>query len=199
MIGIYQIANIANGKIYVGSAINMPKRWGEHRVGLRRGNHKNKKLQAAFSKYGEGCFVFSEIELCEKGVLIAREQHWIDTLKSVAPLGYNLNPIAGSALGRKFPGRNLSPEHRKNIAASKIGKPRAKFSEEWRANLALAAQRKRPSQSAAIKLYWAGRRAPRLALKCKCGFTRDILASNRGKFGDPYQCRSCYLSSKRRD
>lgn len=33
--GIYQIINTVNGKRYIGSAVNLGKRWINHRVGLK--------------------------------------------------------------------------------------------------------------------------------------------------------------------
>ncbi len=56
--GVYAIVNRENGKRYVGSAINIPKRWREHQRGLQRGCHENSYLQGAWNKYGEGAFEF---------------------------------------------------------------------------------------------------------------------------------------------
>ncbi len=38
--GIYQIRNSQNGKLYIGSAVNVRNRWVEHRKLLRKGAHK---------------------------------------------------------------------------------------------------------------------------------------------------------------
>lgn len=41
--GIYQIRNLVNGKVYVGSAVNLQHRRREHRSDLRNGNHHSIK------------------------------------------------------------------------------------------------------------------------------------------------------------
>ena len=43
--GIYEILNTVNGKRYIGSAVNLAKRWKEHRTGLNRKDHANQILQ----------------------------------------------------------------------------------------------------------------------------------------------------------
>jgi hypothetical protein len=57
--GIYQILCIPNGKIYIGSAIDLRARWEQHRHSLRRRDHRNRHLQQAWDKYGESNFEFS--------------------------------------------------------------------------------------------------------------------------------------------
>ena len=106
--GIYQIANIVNGKRYIGSAVNIAQRWRQHRCELRKGRH-NPILQNAWRKYGPEAFSFSTLEVVEDVKdLIAREQHYIDCLRPE----YNAVKVAGSNLGLK-----LSEE-----ARSRIGK-----------------------------------------------------------------------------
>jgi len=50
---IYQIRNIINNKIYVGSAINTRTRWGKHRHDLRKGVHKSKYLKILGTNMGK--------------------------------------------------------------------------------------------------------------------------------------------------
>jgi predicted GIY-YIG superfamily endonuclease len=40
--GIYKITNLLNGKMYIGSAVNVRKRWHQHRHGLRCNKHDNR-------------------------------------------------------------------------------------------------------------------------------------------------------------
>jgi group I intron endonuclease len=54
--GIYKISHAASGRAYVGSAVNIKKRWATHRHALRTGRHHSQKLQRAWSKYGEAEF-----------------------------------------------------------------------------------------------------------------------------------------------
>ena len=194
--GIYQIANEVTGKFYVGSAVNIRRRWNLHLLHLRRGTHRNRKLQASFAKHGESAFQVSPLEFCDVDVLLAREQHWMNRL-NVIVAGYNLNPTAGSGLGQKRPFKNLTVEHRRKIGASKVGRPRSEFSLEWRRKLATAARKRRPKQSERMLAIWASRESKRIVIVCGCGFSREIVKSARAKFSDPYQCRACYLGAAR--
>jgi group I intron endonuclease len=93
--GIYQIRNLANGKLYVGSAVHLARRWRQHQCELGKGRH-NPKLQNAWKKHGAQSFAFEVIELVpDKEQLIGREQHFLDLL---AP-EYNVATTAGSNLG----------------------------------------------------------------------------------------------------
>ena len=52
-IGIYQIQNKINGKIYIGQSIDIEKRLKQHLRYLRKSQHYNSHFQNAFDKYGE--------------------------------------------------------------------------------------------------------------------------------------------------
>lgn len=161
--GIYQISNSVNRKRYIGSAVNLKQRWREHVSSLRHGYHSNAHLQAAFNKYGEESFGFSVLEEVKTEMLIAREQHYLDTMKPE----YNLAPVAGSTLGyrhtdkarrkisdgskgrchseetrRKLSkihkGKSLTEEHRAKLSAAKVGERHPNYGK----HLALETRRK---------------------------------------------------------
>lgn len=193
--GIYKILNLVNGKIYVGSAVELVKRWREHKYHLNRKTHKNIHLQNAWNKYWSISFEFIILEYCDIEKLIEREQYYIDNLKP----DYNLALTAGSRLGvpmseeakakigaankislsgrvmsqeakdaialankgRQFTlGHKQTPEHIAKRVAANTGKVRTdetklrmskvrlgmKFSDEHKANLSLAAKRRREKQ-----------------------------------------------------
>ncbi|HWQ32448.1 MAG TPA: GIY-YIG nuclease family protein [Blastocatellia bacterium] len=95
--GVYQIRCLPNGKIYVGSAVDLRARWHQHRLSLRRGNHRNRHLQKAWNKYGEANFEFSILELTGRSNLLSAEQSWIDqTGCADRKTGFNLYAVAGS-------------------------------------------------------------------------------------------------------
>ncbi len=99
--GIYQIKNSVCDRIYIGSAVNLRKRWSVHRHHLTRGTHQNQHLQRAWTKYGEAAFQFSVVEhVGSKSDLIVREQHWLDVSSGTCEL-FNIALTAGSSLGRK--------------------------------------------------------------------------------------------------
>lgn len=75
---IYKIINTHNGKFYVGSAVRFERRKAQHLWKLRRGDHSNKHLQAAWDKYGEAAFVFAVVEEIPDGEdLLAAENVWL--------------------------------------------------------------------------------------------------------------------------
>ena len=98
MQGIYQIENIINHKLYVGSSINCHKRANRHFSELKNNKHKNKHLQNSYNKYGKNAFTFSILEkVSDKQDLIKREQYYINILTPA----FNINQIANSSLGVK--------------------------------------------------------------------------------------------------
>lgn len=99
---IYQIRNLVNSKIYVGSSTEKMDRWSKHKHNLRLGTHHNRHLQSAWNKYGAINFIFEILEYADKSKLLEAEQYWIDQTKCYdRRIGYNLNPTAGSPLGLK--------------------------------------------------------------------------------------------------
>ena len=101
--GIYKITNSINLKIYVGSAINLYKRFIGHKNQFITNKH-NDRFQNFMNKYGIDTLSFCLIEYCDKDMLIEREQYWIDYYQSYkSKLGYNVSKTAGSTLGCKMP------------------------------------------------------------------------------------------------
>lgn len=115
--GIYQIKNKATGKVYVGSAVHVCRRWALHKRQLRKGAHHSAKLQNAWNKYGEASFELTMLEVVQDlSRLCEREQYWIDLLQSARD-GMNMSPTAGSILGAKF-----SEESKRRMSAAAKGK-----------------------------------------------------------------------------
>lgn len=96
--GIYKIQSlIKKERIYIGSAINLKNRKACHLSKLRLGKHANKKLQNHYNKYGADDLIFTVLEYCKPSLLIKKEQEHINFNNPF----FNINPIAGSSLGRK--------------------------------------------------------------------------------------------------
>lgn len=129
--GVYSITNAKTQKRYIGSSVNIEKRWKQHRIDLRARKHHSRHLQAAWDKYGEDVFRFELVTTCEREDLVAQEQFWIDAFQAADyKHGYNLAPVADSALGTK-----RSAETKAKLSASHKG---YKPSEETRARLSIA-------------------------------------------------------------
>jgi len=122
--GVYEILNTTNGKRYVGSAVNLRKRKGNHWHLLRQNRHHNRYLQNAWNKYGEGAFGFSALEYWEPEFLISFEQWWINMLRPE----YNICKVAGSPLGRKCTDETKAKMSKVQRARSKDPKVRAEIS-----------------------------------------------------------------------
>ncbi len=131
---IYCILNLVNGKVYVGSAVNVNNRWASHKSKFKKNKHVNVYLQRAWNKYTELAFEFIILEyVVENDDLIDREQYWINlTQCNNSKFGYNIRKEAKNNLGLKYPatagekvrkanlGKTHSAEHRaKNSAANK--------------------------------------------------------------------------------
>lgn len=93
-VGVYQIKNLENGRIYVGASSNIRARWLGHRSQLNNSLRGNPGLQSDWSAIGEGKFEFSVLEdVSDAAQLVPCEQRWMDSL-GACQTGYNRQPIA---------------------------------------------------------------------------------------------------------
>lgn len=110
--GVYKILNKVNFKFYIGSSVDIYKRWETHRLGLNSNSHQNEYLQNSWNKYKEENFEFLILESIQvkeyndvdklKNALLSLEQKYLDTTKCYdRKIGYNISPTAGSPLGVK--------------------------------------------------------------------------------------------------
>lgn len=138
--GIYQIINLLNNDIYIGSAArSLYSRWRQHKSDLKLNKHRNIHLQRAYNKYGKDNFIFEVIEYCESEKCIEREQYYMDLLKP----RYNINPKASSGLGRK-----MTPEqclaHGQRMKGKKAWNKGIPFSVKSRKKMSEARKGKEP-------------------------------------------------------
>lgn len=99
MIGIYKIECSENSNVYVGSSVNIEKRWSRHKDDLKHNKHHCLYLQRAWNKYGELCFTFSVVcSVLNKEDLIPIEQHFIDEETCL----FNSLLTANSSLGHRW-------------------------------------------------------------------------------------------------
>ncbi len=96
--GIYQIRNIINDKIFLGASLNLPGILNRHKFQLELGNHRNKILQKEWNELGSKSFVFEILDELEpkkdpdydyQEDLAFLEQYWLDKLKPFGDRGYN--------------------------------------------------------------------------------------------------------------
>lgn len=135
--GIYKIFNKKTKKFYIGSSINIKKRWYKHKSLLRHNKHENKHLQNAWNLDGEESFEFIIIAcVIEETLLKEEEERFIIETKSYDnKIGYNKTrytycPNRGKKLSteqiehlRKInSGRKHTEETKKRIALANKGK-----------------------------------------------------------------------------
>lgn len=60
--GVFQIRNLKNGKVFLGSSMNLEKIWNRHKFQLEMGGHKSKGLQKDWNEMGAENFVFEVVE-----------------------------------------------------------------------------------------------------------------------------------------
>jgi group I intron endonuclease len=128
--GIYAIVNNTTNSMYIGSAVNIPRRLNTHRQLLRKGKHYSAHLQNAYRKYSPEVFSYEVIEFVDdKTALIAKEQLWIDFFspaynkrkKANSPLGIKHTEETRAKMSLAHKNKIFTEEHRANISAAKKG------------------------------------------------------------------------------
>jgi len=152
--GLYRIVDLKSGRFYIGSSVNIARRWHQHRGRLKLGTHPNPILQSVWSS--DPCrLVIETTHQCsaDRETLLRAEQAALDA----ADVGRNrrcMNVLAtaGSHLGRKrsaatcaalsaaSKGRIPSQETREKMRAAKLGR---ELSAEHKRKLSDAARGKK--------------------------------------------------------
>ena len=96
--GIYKIqSRIKSERIYIGSTVDINRRWRSHIIALRKNKHHSKKLQRHYIKYQESDLQFSILLRCEKEDLLKMEQYFLDVYHPY----FNNSKKAGNCMGVK--------------------------------------------------------------------------------------------------
>ena len=97
--GIYQVKNTANGRMLLGSSLNLEGPLNRHKFMLKIGSHTNKSLQKDWNELRPENFVFEILEEVKvvdspnfnlSDELTLLEMLWLEKLQPVEK-GYNLN------------------------------------------------------------------------------------------------------------
>ena len=98
--GVYQVKNTVNGKVLLGSSLNLEGPLNRHRFMLKIGSHTNKELQNDWNELGSENFIFEILEVVNikddpnfylNDELTLLEQIWLEELQPVGERGYNIN------------------------------------------------------------------------------------------------------------
>lgn len=96
--GVFQIRNTLNNKIFIGSSTNLDAIWNRHRVQLNAGMHPNTALQQDWKQLGAEIFAYeilSEIEQKDTDTKDYNEEVkelealYVDDLQPFDDKGYN--------------------------------------------------------------------------------------------------------------
>ncbi len=96
--GVFHIRNTINGKVLLGSSLNIEGPLNSHRFMLKIGHHENRELQKDWNEYGEDKFVFEILETVEiqddpnlnlDDELTLLEEIWLEKLEPFGERGYN--------------------------------------------------------------------------------------------------------------
>lgn len=131
--GIYMWTCSANGKRYVGSAVDLRNRKSVHMSCLKAGDHHSVHFQRAFNKHGEAAFEFRVLLVCAPADLLMYEQRALDALKPEL----NISPTASSSLGikrsedfiRRLSEANKIAQNRPEIRVKKSAAAKLQFSD----------------------------------------------------------------------
>lgn len=96
--GIFQVRNLTNGKVLLGSSLNIEGPLNAHKFMLTIGRHRNETLQEDWHRFGPDQFAFEILELVAvkddpnfnvEDELTLLEQIWIEKLQPYGDRGYN--------------------------------------------------------------------------------------------------------------
>ncbi|HTX18543.1 MAG TPA: DUF2087 domain-containing protein [Bacteroidota bacterium] len=99
--GVFQVKNLANGKVLLGSSLNLEGPLNSHKFMLANGGHRNEELQKDWNTFGPEKFVFEILEVVKvkddpnfnlEDELTLIEQIWIEKLQPFGEKGYNKEP-----------------------------------------------------------------------------------------------------------
>ena len=96
--GVFQVKNTKNGKVLLGSSLNLEGPLNGHKFMLTIGRHRNEALQKEWNEYGPDAFVFEILEVVKvrddpsfnlDDELTLLEQIWVEKLQPFGERGYN--------------------------------------------------------------------------------------------------------------
>lgn len=93
--GVYMWVNTVNGKRYVGSSVDLQRRFSSYYSVAYLTKYSTLAIHRALLKYGYSVFSLEILEYCEPEKLKSREQYYMDLYKPE----YNILKFAGSSKG----------------------------------------------------------------------------------------------------
>ncbi len=116
MYQIYKITNNKNQMVYIGSSIDVERRWRQHKEASinEKDHHYNYPLMIAFREFGIANFTFEVIDtLPTWEAMIEAEHNWIVKENCVKPNGYNQTDKTDSPMFDPMVAKKMSDTKRK--------------------------------------------------------------------------------------
>jgi group I intron endonuclease len=157
--GVYMFFNLINGNCYIGSSINLARRFRIHLSSVAASSPSvNLPLPLAINKYGPNNFVFLILQYCDRReeICLGLEQHFLDLYKPK----YNLLKLAGASHGFKY-----SPETLAKLKNKSAGKLHPRFKTK-------VSEQQKLLTSIALKNYFAEHGLPH---------NKNLLAGNQSQ------------------
>lgn len=98
--GVFQVRNLVNGKVLLGSSLNLEGPLNKHRFMLRISGHPNQELQHDWNELGPDQFSFEILETVQlsdnpnfnlRDELTLLEEIWLEKLQPFGERGYNVD------------------------------------------------------------------------------------------------------------
>jgi len=196
--GIYKIQSICKpDRFYIGSSVNIGKRWGNHISYLRKGIHHSPKLQNHFNKHGESDLQISILLGCDRDLLLETEQYFLDFYRpyfniykttrqysteaqsessnqkrSKSMMGKRHTEEAKKRMSESMKGIPKSEEHRRKLSEYFKGRPGTPCSEETK--------RRFSEERTGINNPMYGKRAWNSGMKMDEAFCKKVSESHKG-------------------
>lgn len=96
--GVFQVKNRVNGKVLLGSSLNLNGPLNAHKFMLKMGSHTNKHLQQEWNTYGSDAFTFEIVAIVPvsddpnfhlRDELTLLEEIWLEEIQPFGERGYN--------------------------------------------------------------------------------------------------------------
>jgi hypothetical protein len=102
--GVFQVRNIANGRVLIGASTDVPAMLNRQQAQLRLGAHPNRELQADWRALGPDAFAFEVLDTLSpsdapdydpRTDLKVLESMWLERLAPYGARGYHRDPEVG--------------------------------------------------------------------------------------------------------
>jgi hypothetical protein len=115
--GIYQVRNLVNDKVFIGSSLNLPGILNRTRLQLSAGNYLNKQLQAEWQEFGSDKFAFEVLDKLAatenagydyRPDLAVLLEMWLERLAPYGERGYNAKQLGPEEKLRQIAQKRLA-------------------------------------------------------------------------------------------